>query len=80
MTQVTKAEQIAESLVGIAKEFTGQGDAVHKAAVEASNLTLATLVEAGVVSKEFYEEVIGHLMKMVLLRMLGGLIGDGKVE
>lgn len=76
MTQVTQAEQIAEALVDIAKEFTELGETAHKAAVQASNLTLATLVEAGVVSKEFYEEVVGHLMKMVLLRILGGLISE----
>lgn len=73
MTQVTQAQTVAASVVDIAKAFNTSG-AEHQAAVKASNLTLVALVEAGVLSVEFYEEVVADLMRQVLVKLMTEMI------
>lgn len=67
---MTVARTVAVKLVNITKEYGTTAEAKNIAA-KASNDTLIALLENGVISEEFFGEVVGELATMALLKMLG---------
>lgn len=67
---MTVAKTVAVELVKITKEHGTTAEAKSIAA-KASNDTLIALVENGIISEEFFGEVVGELAVMALMKMLG---------
>lgn len=67
---MSKAKAIAVEMVKAAKIHEGN-EVARSAAAKAANDTFYALVEHGVVSEEFFGEVVGELATMALMKMLG---------
>lgn len=67
---MTVAKTVAVELVKITKEL-GTNPEAKSIAAKASNNTIHMLVENGVISEEFFGEVVSELASMALMKMLG---------